>query len=75
MLQDAAGLWAKSAIDHRYNQQFQLQKMAMQQYGPSGVPYYEGQPVSGSEPVVTGSIPQSWLVIGAIIAAVVFLGD
>jgi hypothetical protein len=76
MLQGAAAKWAGSAIDNRYNQQFQLQKMAMTQYGPGGVPYIEGQP-NGQQPVVNvqGSIPQSWLIIGVIVAAVVFLGD
>jgi hypothetical protein len=74
MLQDTAQHWAKSAVDHQYNQQFQLQKMAMQQYGPNGAPYMEGQP-GGAEPVVQAAIPQSWLFIGGIVALVLFMGD
>lgn len=74
-VQDVTGTWAKSAIDHRYNQPYQLQKMAMQQYGPNGAPYIEGQ--AGGVPVVSASasIPQSWLIIGGVIALVVLLGD
>lgn len=68
-IQNVAGKWAGSAIDNRYNQQYQIQKMALQQLGPNGVPYLEGQP-SGS-PVVSasasGTIPMSWLLIGGIV--------
>lgn len=76
VLQKAAGHWAGSAIDNRYNQQYELQKMAMAQMGPSGVPYFEGQ-ANGGQPVIQASaaIPQSWLIIGGILALVVFMGD
>jgi hypothetical protein len=68
MIQNAVGKWAGSAIDYRYNQQYQLQKMAMQQNAPNGVPYYEGQPgVPAVSASASGTIPMSWLLIGGVL--------
>lgn len=74
--QDIAGKYATSAIDDRYNNQFTLDKMRLQALGPLGAIYNEGQPgtVTGNVQAA-GSIPTSWLLIGAVIAVVMLAGD
>jgi hypothetical protein len=71
MLQGVVGKWAGSAIDARYNQQYQLAKMQIQARAADGGYYAEGQPGVGAEPVVRasaqGEIPMSWLLIGGLI--------
>jgi len=74
MLQDVGKLWATSAIQSRYTQPFEIQKMQMQAYGPYGQPYVEGQ-ASGPVVQASASIPQSWLLIGGAIALFMLMGD
>lgn len=75
MLQDVGKLWATSAIQQRYTQPFEIQKMQLAAFGPMGQPYVEGQAGMGGSPVVQAAIPTSWLLIGGIVALVVFMGD
>jgi len=74
MLQDVSKLWATSAIQQRYTQPYEIQKMQLAAYGPYGQPYLEGQ-AGGATPVVQAAIPTSWLLIGGVIALVVLMGD
>ena len=71
MIQNSVGKWAGSAIDARYNQQYQLAKMQIQSRSPDGAYYAEGQPGLSGPPVVraaaSGEIPMSWLLIGGLI--------
>lgn len=73
-IQGVAGKWANSAIDSRYNNNFELQKMQLQSLGPFGQVYTEGKATVPGQAVVQGSIPMSWLLIGGIVALIV-LGD
>lgn len=68
-IQDVAGDWAHSAIDARYQQPYEIQKLAMQQFAPNGMAYQEGQAVqaSVSNGAVSASIPMSWLILGAVV--------
>ena len=71
MIQNTVGKWAGSAIDARYNQQYQLAKMQIQSRSPDGSYYLDGQPgLSGSPSVsasASGTIPMSWLLIGGLL--------
>jgi hypothetical protein len=71
MLQNAVGKWAGSAIDQRYNQQYQIAKMQLQSRAPDGSYYVDGQPGLAGSPVVSasasGQIPMSWLLIGGLV--------
>jgi hypothetical protein len=77
-IQDIGGNWANSAIAARYQQPYEIQKMALQQYGTNGIPYTEGQAnvqASAGNGAVSATIPQSWLILGAIIVAVMMMDD
>lgn len=74
-IQNIGANWANSAIDHRYNQNYTLQKMQLQALGPYGQLYEEGSAAVPGTTTVQGSIPTSWLLIGGIIALVMMSGD
>jgi hypothetical protein len=73
-VQDIGKKYANSAIDARYNQQFELDKMKLQALGPLGGFYTEGQAGRPGQVAVNG-IPTSWLLIGGLVAVVLLVGD
>lgn len=75
-IQDVGKSTINTVMEAKYKQPFELQRMQLAQMGPFGVPYIEGAANAprNAAPAVAG-IPQSWLLIGAVIAAVVLLGD
>lgn len=70
-IQNVGGGLIKTVAEAKYKAPIELQKMQLQAYSNYGVPYMEGQ-ANGMQPITAG-IPQSWLLIGAVILAVVLV--
>lgn len=58
-----------SAVEAKYKQPYELQKMQLQQRGMYGDPYIEGVPSFNGG----AGIPASWLLIGGVILAFVLV--
>jgi len=67
----SADKFLDATIERDYKGPLELQKLALQAYGPYGQPYLEGRanPVQGTVGV-QGSIPTSWLLVGGVIALI-----
>lgn len=71
--QQVGAEYLKARTTAQYQQPYEIQKLKLQAYGPYGDLYQEGQP--GIQGAAMGGIPMTWLLIGAVIVAVVALKD
>lgn len=69
-IQGVASTVLNTAVEVKYKQPYELQKMQLAAYGPFGIPYNEGQanrPQGAPAQIVQG-IPNGWLIVGALVA-------
>jgi len=75
-IQQSAGKFLDARLEYDYKAPVDLEKLKLLGYGAYGQPYLEGQPNPyGQNALPREQIPQSWLLIGAVLAVVLLVAD